>query len=60
MKFMRQSKIVKNLLEKMGYENINPKSTPMSQVNKLTSDENDKDVDIRKYKGICYGNKYRS
>ena len=49
---MHQSKYIKNLLKRFGYENIKAKSTPMSVVSKLTADENGKDVDIRMYRGM--------
>ena len=50
--FVHQSKYVKNLLKRFGYENVKPKSTPMNQNSKLTSDESGKSVDITKYRGM--------
>ena len=50
--YVHQSKYIKNLLKRFGYENIKAKSTPMSVVSKLTADENGKDVDIRMYRGM--------
>ncbi|KAL8124412.1 hypothetical protein AgCh_012164 [Apium graveolens] len=48
--YVHQSKYVKNLLTRFGFDNVNPKSTPMNQNSKLTSDEKGKDVDIKKYR----------
>ncbi|KAL8156742.1 hypothetical protein AgCh_001735 [Apium graveolens] len=49
--YVHQSKYVKNLLTRFGFDNVKPKSTPMNQNSKLTSDEKGKDVDIKKYRG---------
>ncbi|KAL8124727.1 hypothetical protein AgCh_012400 [Apium graveolens] len=38
--YIHQSKYVKNLLTRFGFEHVKPKSTPMNQNSKLTSDEN--------------------
>ncbi|KAL8154856.1 hypothetical protein AgCh_000268 [Apium graveolens] len=50
--YVHQSKYVKNLLTRFGFDNAKPKSTPMNQNSKLTSDEKGKDVDIKKYRGM--------
>ncbi|KAL8119296.1 hypothetical protein AgCh_016723 [Apium graveolens] len=50
--YVHQSKYVKNLLTRFGFDNVKPKSTPMNQNSKLTSDEKGKDVDIEKYSGM--------
>ena len=50
--YVHQSKYVKNLLTRFGFDNVKPKSTPMNQNSKLTSDEKGKDVDIKKYRGM--------
>ncbi|KAL8155097.1 hypothetical protein AgCh_000473 [Apium graveolens] len=50
--YVHQSKYVKNLLTKFGFEHVKPKSTPMNQNSKLTSDENGKAVDIKRYRGM--------
>ncbi|KAL8135932.1 hypothetical protein AgCh_010520 [Apium graveolens] len=39
--YVHQLKYVKNLLTKFGFDNVKPKSTPMNQNSKLTSDEKD-------------------
>lgn len=44
--YVHQSKYIKILLKKFGYENIKSKSTPMSAVSKLTIDEQGKCVDF--------------
>ncbi|KAL8123785.1 hypothetical protein AgCh_011688 [Apium graveolens] len=49
--YVHQSKYVKNLLTRFGFEHVKSKSTPMTQNSKLSSDEKGKDVDIKKYKG---------
>ncbi|KAL8145358.1 hypothetical protein AgCh_003519 [Apium graveolens] len=46
--YVHQSKYVKNLLTRFGFEHVKPKSTPMNQNSKLTSDENGKAVDIKR------------
>ncbi|KAL8118334.1 hypothetical protein AgCh_016026 [Apium graveolens] len=38
--------------EGFGFDNVKPKSTPINQNSKLTSDEKGKDVDIKKYRGM--------
>ena len=48
--FVHQSKYIKNLLKRFGFENVKVKSTLMCQASKLTTNESGVDVDIRKYR----------
>ena len=50
--YVHQTKYVKELLKRFGFESVKPKSTPMPQNSKLFSDESGKSVDITKYRGM--------
>ncbi|KAL8155052.1 hypothetical protein AgCh_000437 [Apium graveolens] len=56
--YVHQSKYVKNLLTRFGFDNVKPNSTPMNQNSKLTSNEKGKDVDIKKYRGMLDSSLY--
>ena len=50
--FIHQSKYIKDLLNKYGFEGPTLMKTPMSFTIKLTKDESGKAVDTTKYRGM--------
>jgi hypothetical protein len=50
--FINQSKYIKDLLKKFGFEKSKIYATPMSPSIKLDKDENGKNVDIKQYRGM--------
>ena len=50
--FINQAKYIKDLLKKFDLEAVKPLSTPMATSTKLDIDEQGKQVDIRKYRGM--------
>ncbi|KAL1300194.1 hypothetical protein AAHE18_18G160700 [Arachis hypogaea] len=50
--FIHQGKYAKELVKKFGLENSKPMSTPMHLNTKLNKDENGKDVDETRYRGM--------
>jgi len=50
--FVHQGKYAKELVKKFGLENSKPMSTSMHPNSKLEKDENDKDVDEIRYRGM--------
>ena len=50
--FINQTKYVKDLLKRFGYNNGTAKSTPMSTTIKLDKDEKSKEVNIKTYRGM--------
>jgi hypothetical protein len=50
--FLNQSKYVKDLLKRFGFENAKAFGTPMSPSTKLDKDEEGKPVDINLYRGM--------
>ena len=50
--FIHQTKYIKELLKKFGMDEAKPMGTPMSPSTKLDKDENGKDVDQTKYRGM--------
>jgi len=50
--FINQTKYTKELLKRFGYEDSKPHNTPMSTSLKLDKDEEGKEVDIKKYRGM--------
>ena len=50
--FINKSKYIKDLLKRFELENAKPIKTPMSLIIKLDKDENDKAMNITKYRGM--------
>ncbi|GKE93721.1 retrovirus-related pol polyprotein from transposon TNT 1-94, partial [Tanacetum coccineum] len=50
--FFNQSKYIKEMLNKFGFEESKPMKTPMSSDTKLTKDEEYESVDSTKYRGM--------
>ncbi|GJS72549.1 retrovirus-related pol polyprotein from transposon TNT 1-94 [Tanacetum coccineum] len=52
--FFNQSKNIKEMLKKFGFEDSNPMKTPMSSDTKLTKDKEGESVDNTKYRGTTH------
>ena len=50
--FINQSKYIKDMIKKFGYEDVREIGTPMSPITKLDKDEKEKDVNQKLYRGM--------
>ena len=50
--FINQGKYIKDLLKRFGMEHIKKADTPMGSSTNLDMDENGKNIDITKYRGM--------
>ena len=50
--FINQSKYIKDMLKKFGFEDVREIGTPMSPITKLDKDEKGKDVNQKLYRGM--------
>ena len=50
--YIHQTKYIKELLKRFGFDQSNSKATPMSTTIKLTVDDKGTDVEVIKYRGM--------